>query len=336
MGFSETVLNGYNYAMFIGVFMNFCTRYFLYAMYGVSIGTVLSSYAMITILNKNNWSSLGLQVAIDADPDIAQVPGNSKDIPLVKHAVTQFNRLPIPPLNRAVINTVANQLLHLRLASCNHERNSQIMVTVINEVEIQVNDMGEEDILVERDLNIVNCTSDTVHVELQYNVLMTDFSNSRQGRHEHIDYPGIPWRRRIEGKRLDLVSADAAAKQDESSSERGSANYLFKVPLMSYTDSRGELRASCLKNWDCSIVWQFDSLLPLTGASTRLEIRDGRPVKKILALACALHPRLGRYSKAHIISPDILAKIGQLLPREPYCVASVLECTKVPAKGHYS
>lgn len=303
--------------------MKIFMRYFLLG----NIGITLSSYAMVTFVNNSHWSPLRMQIAIDADEHRAQVPGNTQDIPLHEHAAIEINDLTILPENKFTIRTFPNQLLHLRLATYGNARNSQIMVTIINEVEIQVNDMGKGDIVVERDLGIVNNTNKIVYVKVDCNGLKRDYGNSRQLWQDHSTFTGLPWTREMVSKTFELLPEGAIAPREQLNNDRKVKYSNLKLPLMSFTSSRGLLTIQCQKKWVHDAKWLFDLLLPLTGLSNRLEIRD-KPIKKILALTCALHPHLGAHSPANMLTPDILKKIYKILPGEPYFLTSIQTCTK--------
>lgn len=310
--------------------MKIFVQHCLYCLGFVIINTHFSSYAMVTFVNNSHWAPLRLQIAIDPDVRKAWVPGNSQDVPLVEHAAIEISEITILPEKKFVIRTFPNQLLYLRLATYGNARNSQIMIDIINNVEIQVNDLGKGDILVERDLEIVNRTDKTVRVDIEYNGLQKDYGNLRQLWQDHINVTGIPWTRETLYKTLQLFPKEVVPLQQKLRNGCCFNDFKFKLPLMSFTASRGLLRVQCLKQFATSGTWHFDLLLPLTGSSNKLEIRD-KCLKKMFALACALHPRAGASSPARVLTTEILQEILKNLPIEPYFVASIQNCSTIGA-----
>lgn len=301
--------------------MNIVLRYLFSIMY-VLLSSRCIFCATITFVNNSHWAPIRLQIAIDADPLKATVRGHDKESPLEQHAAIEITDLTILPENKFSIRTPDDQLLHVRIASYGHERKSQIMITVFNNTEIDLNDFGKDDIFIERDIKVVNTTDKIVHVQKKYTKLETDWGNSRQGWEYHpSSFSGIPWRRQPATKIFDLLPLKQ--KQDDQGVSRAveSNQFNFKLHLMSYTDTRGSLAISCPDEWTEEAPWSFDGILPLSGSRSILTIRD-RACSGMFVLARVLHDRLGADSPACLLNQHLFKDISDVLPRQPYIVAT--------------
>lgn len=287
-------------------------RLIFFAIFCASFLYMPRIFPEITIRNYSLDKPLRIQIALDSDRRQAIVPGNHTDVEIKVPAAVVERDVTIEPVHTYSIPVSQNRTYFISIANYGSPQSSQITVQVKDGTELCVEDLGDKDLAIIREVEIVNKTPHTSLIDLSFITDKYGFVHNQSHRHsdeEPLVYQRITGERAMFTRKLGLFPVDKKASTGaDNEYVNGILHYTYYPFCLRFVNGyvpHNCILKACLVNSSGVTIhkfnrWTDQNLFPFSGNKTILELRepDQAPECTDIDALKVIYTRLGYREKA--------------------------------------